>query len=358
MEENKQQSQVIDLRLVFKKLKARKRLFYKTWIITFVLSAVYIVSLPRYYRSEIRLAPEVDNGMGGGALSSLASSFGFNLGGLQTTDAISPMLYPDLMEDNGFVAEIFKIRVKDIEGEIDTTYYAYLNNYQKKAWFMYPILWAKKLLPKAEERKKAANGKFDPYYLSKREDELAEMVRNNIQLNFNEKTCNISIKAKAQDPYISKTLADSVTKKLQEFITKYRTNKARIDYEYYQDIVSSAKRDYEKVRQKYGATADADMDVTMKSVELQITDLENDMQLKYNTYSTMCAQMEAAKAKVQERTPAFTVVKGADVPIKPAGPKRMLFVLFMLILVTMVTAGIIIRDDIFKIIEVRSKNNT
>jgi uncharacterized protein involved in exopolysaccharide biosynthesis len=86
------------------------------------------------------------------------------------------------------------------------------------------------------------------------------------------------------------------------------------------------------------------MDVTVKSVELRIADLENDMQLKYNTYSTMCTQLEAAKAKVLERTPVFTVIKGADVPIKPAGPKRMLFVAGMLLLTFIGTSAYILLD--------------
>jgi uncharacterized protein involved in exopolysaccharide biosynthesis len=56
------------------------------------------------------------------------------------------------------------------------------------------------------------------------------------------------------------------------------------------------------------------------------------MQLKFNTYSALSTQLQQAKAKVQERTPAFTLLKGAEVPIKPAGPKRMIFVLAMTIL--------------------------
>ena len=64
-------------------------------------------------------------------------------------------------------------------------------------------------------------------------------------------------------------------------------------------------------------------------------DMENDMQLKYNTYSTLNTQLQAAMAKVQENTPAFTTLTNATVPIKPAGPKRMIFVAFMLILATL-----------------------
>ena len=49
---------------------------------------------------------------------------------------------------------------------------------------------------------------------------------------------------------------------------------------------------------------------------------------------------------MQERTPAFTLLKGASVPVKPAGPKRMLFVLGMLIMVTFGGIVYIIKDDI------------
>jgi LPS O-antigen subunit length determinant protein (WzzB/FepE family) len=83
--------------------------------------------------------------------------------------------------------------------------------------------------------------------------------------------------------------------------------------------------------------------------------MENDMQLKFNAYSTINTQLEAAKAKVQERTPAFTMLKGASVPIKPAGPKRMLFVIFMLAVATLATTTYILRCDILKIIELREK---
>ena len=61
------------------------------------------------------------------------------------------------------------------------------------------------------------------------------------------------------------------------------------------------------------------------------------MQLKYNTYSTLNTQMEQAIAKVQEKTPVFTVIKGASVPLKPSAPKRMVFIALMVILSWVVT---------------------
>ena len=62
----------------------------------------------------------------------------------------------------------------------------------------------------------------------------------------------------------------------------------------------------------------------------------------------MVAQYQAAKAKVQERTPAFTVIKGAAVPIKATGPKRMLFVLGICFITIIVLCIYSIKDLIIK----------
>ena len=59
-------------------------------------------------------------------------------------------------------------------------------------------------------------------------------------------------------------------------------------------------------------------------------------------------QYQAAKAKVQERTPAFTVIKGAAMPIKPSGPKRMIFVLGMVVVAFIILCIYSVIDLIIK----------
>ena len=311
--------------------------------IVFVLSCFYIVSIPRYYTSETKLAPEMENSGAGGTLSSIAASFGFDISDMQTSDAITPLLYPDLMEDNAFVVSILNIKVVNIDGDIKTTYHDYLKNFQEKAWWSYPINWLKSLLPKKEDPV-GNKGKFDAYHLSKNEDDILNSARDNINISIDKKTGVITINTKAQDPLICKTLADSIKDKLQVFITEYRTNKARVDYEYYKQLTAEAKQDYERMRQRYGAFIDGNVNIALQSVRLKAEEMESEMELKLNNYNTLNSQMLAAKAKVQERTPAFTVVKGAAVPIKPAGPKRMIFVALMLFFATIVISIYSIRD--------------
>lgn len=334
----------INLRAIFKYILSNKNKYILPIILVFAFSCIYIFSLPRYYTSSIMLAPETESSGTNSALGSLASSFGFDLGNGQTSDAISPLLYPDLMKDNGFVSTLFNIHFEIPDKHQTVSYFEYLKSYQKYAWWNKAISFVTNLLKKKPAESPKAT--FDPYHLSRTEDQVAGLVRSKINISINKKTNIISINVEDQNPIICRVIADSVMLRLQDFITEYRTNKARIDMLYYEALTDSAKSEYDKAVKLYGRYADANQNVVLQSYRSKISDLENNIQLKYTTYTTLNTQLQAAKAKVQERTPAFTVIKGAEVPIKPAGPKRMIFVFSMLILTVLATTVYLLRREI------------
>jgi len=344
MENDNKKPAPIDLGKIFKTLWKKKKYFFIILPIVFILSCVYIFSKPRFYKTEMKLAPELNNNKSlGGSLGSIASSFGFDLDKLQGSDAITPLLYPELMEDNGFVYSLWNIPVADKADTLHTTYYDYLAKYQKYAWWE-PTTEAIKQFFSKEETGIPGTGKsgssgFNPYKLTKKQNDVTDAIKGKIKISFDKKTYVITVSVTDQDPVICKTLADTVAKKLQRFITDYRTSKARIDVVHYQKLSDKAMAEYTAIRDKYVRFADANTDVILESVKAKLEDMENDMQLKYNTYTTVQTQLQLAKAKVQEQTPAFTIIKGAEVPIKPAGPKRMLFLLAMMIVSTLVISG-------------------
>lgn len=346
MDTNKKTAEIIDLRVIVKMILAKKKLFFKVLPVVFVLSCIYILGIPRTYTSSISLAPELGSAMSGtSTLGSIASAFGFDLSDMQTSDAITPLLYPDLMNDNGFVTGLFNIQVQTLDGEIKTTYHDYLKLHQKQNIWTLPLNWLKNLIPAKDDGKGAATT-FNPYHLSKSENDVAEAVRNSISFSVDKKTGVISISTSAQDPLVCKTLADSVQARLQLFITDYRTSKARIDYEYYKELTDEAMNDYLVVRQKYGHLSDANTNVVLRSMDLELEDLENDMQQKYTAYTTFNTQLQAAKARIQERTPAFTVIQGASVPLKAAKPKRMIFVAGMVFFAFIVVVVYALKDEL------------
>ena len=330
---------VINLRLIVKKIKEHKLLYFITLLVAFVLSVYIILCVPRYYTTDIKLAPEVESSSSSGAIGSLASSLGFDMSQLKSSDAITPLLYPELMEDNKFIVDLFSIQIQTIDGK-RYSYFDYLANRQKEPWWS--TILGKKEGPLKVDIK-------SPYYLNKMQDKVVEAIRSNISLKVDSKDGVITIATTAQDPLTCKILADSVSNVLKRHITAYRTDKARKDVAYYKQLVGEAKASYERSRQIYASYSDANQDVILQSVQSKIEDLENDMQLKFNTYSNAKNQYDAARAKLQEKTPVFTVLKGASVPIKPAGPKRMIFVLVMELLTSIILTIWVLRKDISKI---------
>ena len=326
MEKDDKKLSVIDLAVLFRKMKENKKAYFITLPIVFILSCLIIICVPRTYSTTTTMAPEISNNSNTSSLADLATSFGIDISKIEGVDAISPLIYPDLMNDNGFVAKLFNIKIQTYNNEIKTTYYNYMKYHQKRAWWDLVICSFRKIFNTKKENKKAI---FDPYQPSQIDEAIMEKIRNNITIAIDKKNGTISISVTDQDAFVCKTLADSTRSYLQKYITEYRTSKARRDVEYYKKLTQEAKIKYQKVRQLYGSYSDANVDVILESFKSKTEDLENEMQLKFNTYSALNNQLQTAQAKLQERTPAFTTIQGASVPTKPSGPKRMIFVLAM-----------------------------
>ena len=350
MKESNPQS--FNLRAAWQRIKKRKTLFATVLVITFILSCVYIVPIPRVYNSSVTLAPEVSNAASGGSLASMASSFGFDLGSLSGDDAVYPMLYPDVMSSNEFIVSLFNIKVTSAKGDISTDYYTYLTkHYKQSPWdkgkkAVKGLIGA--LLPHDNAPGRGTPGRPDPFMLSREEDELVNGVRGLIKCSVDKKTEIITISVSDQDRLICATLADSVRVRLQKWITDYRTKKARTDLQYYHELAEEALKDYDRKSRSYASYADSHVDNVLAMGNVQETKLENEMQTAFGIYEQYKKQEQFYEGEVQKNTPAFVVIKEATVPVKPSAPKRMIFVLAMMFFAAAVTAFIVCRDLIFK----------
>lgn len=350
MEENNIEKKSIDLHEVFNIIRNSKKKFLILWCIVFVLSCVWVFPQPRYYTCEVSLAPESGGEDLGGGLASIASSFGFNLGGVGGNDAIYPTLYPDLFESPSFIVPLFDIQVRTLDGTIETDYHTYLKKHQQKNVLTEPFMKAKKWISDMfETPRPGVGGKdgYDPFHLSVEDFKLVGKIQDKITCSNDKKTDVTTIVVEDQDPLVCALLADSVRCRLQDFIIKYRTQKARQDIAYYQQLADSAQAEYEAASLVYSQFVDSHINTKLQSYQQQASDLESVKDLKHQTYVAMCTQLQACRAKLQEKTPAFTILKSATVPIKPAGPKRMIFVAGMLILSSIIYAIWVARKEIF-----------
>ncbi len=351
--ENNNGQKIIDLKKIFNTIWEKKKTFYRVWAWTFVLSCIWIFPQPRYYVSSVALAPEM-NGEDPGSLSSIASSFGFNIGGMTGQDAIYPELYPELFESPEFVVGLYSIQIqtKKKEGEetIKTDYYTYMRKYQKQNILKWPFNWVKKQITSLFEKDEPATASIsgiNPFMMNRKDYDLMTAVMSKISCAVDKKTNVITISVTDQDPLVSATMADSIKTHLQDFIIRYRTSKAKEDVAHYQQMRDSAEADYIKSMEAYSRYCDTHMNTTLQTFQSERDKLESDLDIKQNTLTAMETQLQTTKVKLQEKTPAFTTLKSATVPVKPAGPKRMIFVAMMLVLSSIVLSVWLTRKDIF-----------
>lgn len=309
--------------------KYRKR-YFLIMPLVFLVSSVFIIGFPRYYTAHAEIIPESSKSSGlslPGNLSSLASLAGVNMSSLNgSDDAIQPELYPSIFNSTTFLADLASIEVQPRDGE-RMTFYHYMAYEQKSSWWTYPIEWLK---GSADEH--ADTVAINPHKLTRDQDLIFKSIKKSLDCKIDKRTGLISLSTLTQDPEVAAQLADSVMAKLQTYIIEYRTRKARVDVDYMSRIYTEAQAEYRKAQDAYAHFVDTHQDLVLSRYKVEEERLENEVQLAYAVFSQAAQQQQLALAKLQERTPAFSIIQSAVVPIKPAAPKRMVFVAGMLVL--------------------------
>ena len=344
----------IDIIALFSRVLSNWKLLLKFAGTGAVVGVIIALSIPKTYKAEVSLAPELSSGGKGLSdnLADMAANFGIEIGGKSSMDAIYPELYPDVFSSTDFIMKLFDVPVRLKDDDRPRSYLTHVTQDNKIPFWEYP----KNLISELLEEKDPVGGHAsvkDRYKITRTEAEICRGIRGCILCSIDKKTSVINISVTDQDPLVATIMADTLQKRLQEYITSYRTNKACIDYEYYKKLAAVAKQDYEKARQRYASTSDANSNVALKSVELYLEDMENDMQLKFNTYSALNNQLQAAKAKVQERTPAFTIIQRPIMPFKASSTPRSVIVILFVIMGCILDAMWVLFGD--KIIRMKKR---
>lgn len=158
--------------------------------------------------------------------------------------------------------------------------------------------------------------------MSKKESQKIESLKQKITATIDKKTSMTTVTVTMQNPKIAAVVADSVVKKLQEYIINYRTSKAKEDCIYLEKLFKERQQEYYIAQKEYANYIDSHDDIILQSVRAEQERLQNDMSLAYQVYSQVANQLQVARAKVQEEKPVFAVVEPAVVPLNPSGVSK------------------------------------
>lgn len=330
MQSKKQLLKEADLVQLVAKLLSKWKFIFKVTVCFMILGVVMAFSMIKKYTAEIVVAPESSSSsLMSSGLGSLASMVGFDMGSMGGDDAIYPLLYPDIVQSLPFLSSLFDVNVKSFDGEVDTTYYYYMSKMQKKSWVGYikaapkkMMTWAKNLIDPTVQT--GDPSLFDPYNLSEKQMNMIDKLNGSINIFVDKKTNVITVSYTDQDPLIAATMVDTIMCRLQERITDYRTKKAMADCAYIEKLYMESKIEYEKAQEEYATYVDRNRNVTQERFLVEKERLESDKDLKNTLYTQWAQQLQLAKAKVQEYTPAFTTLKPAAVPALPSTMRKLM----------------------------------
>ena len=328
----------IDLMDLLRKIIGIRKKIYKAAGIGLIIGVIVAISIPKQYTVEVTLSPEMGNNKGGG-LSGLAASFlgsGVSMG--DGTDALNASLSADIVSSTPFLLELSNMKVP-VSGSEKISLSSYLDE-ESSPWWSYVIGFpgmviggVKSLFIEDEDESifldKASQGTIE---LSKKESQKIESLKKKIVASVDKKTSMTSVTATFQDSKVAAVVADSVVKKLQEYIIDYRTSKSKEDCLYLEKLFKERQQEYYEAQRKYADYMDSHDNIILQSVRTEQERLQNDMSLAYQVYSQVASQLQVARAKVQEEKPVFAVVEPAVVPLYPSGTSRKVYVLAFIFL--------------------------
>ena len=350
----------IDIMELISKLWKRRSFIIKWCIAGAIIGLVAGFSIPKTYKAGVTLAPELQQKTSSG-VSSIASMMGVNLN--NSVDAINAEMFPDVVHSTPFIYELFDLPVtfERKDSVITTSLLEYMKEYQKSPWwtpimnFPFKVLgWCIDLVKPDEEEEESGEVVLNPTNLPKKERKVIRYFTENIMVNVDMKSLKTEMSLQMQDPLVVATVMNAVTDNLKDYMSDYRSSKARQDVENLEVICAQRKADYYKAQQAYAKYIDANKNVILQSANAERERLQQEMNLAYQVYSQVATQLEGARIQAEQAKPVFVIINPVTVPIRKAAPsKAKMLLIFTFLTGFIASAWVLFGDEYWK----KLKNN-
>lgn len=258
----------INLSSVFISLKKEYKIILSTVILFPIIGVFYILNTPKEYTSIGKIMPEisykVSNGMGG--LYEILKKYN-NSVDLYNTEITSTELYGEILKTKDFYDYLLTEKVKTInDKKISFKSYCDYNLQNKNSFF--------------------GNGNSDSTANSKMKHYSIQDIQKRIVVNAVKKNSIILVAVKMPDPSVAADIANSTITYLIDYITKYRTEKARQELQFIENL---QKKNLEDSSKNEAFTKEMQNNLSASTIQMKI--------------------------KIQEDTPIFQVLEKAQIPV-------------------------------------------
>lgn len=283
----------------------------------------YSTTLREEFTSQGKILPELSGRSSRlGNLSGLASLAGIEIGGVETTEAIRPDLYPNIIESAPFFLDLLKHTITTKDNKRVTFEKFYHDTFEKNF----------------KEKEKIANeASANPngyLVLDTKNEARIKSLKQRIVVAIDKKSFVILITVKMPDPVVAAEVASFTMKYLTQYVTSYRIEKARKDMDFLAQRVNEAKGKFYTNQTKKANYSDQFQlsTIRMQSADVQRERIESEYRMSSTFYNELLKKYEESKIKVQQETPIFKVLEPPIVPTRKSAPVKSIIILEFLAL--------------------------
>ena len=159
--------------------------------------------------------------------------------------------------------------------------------------------------------------------ITKKKEALVKELSARIVTSFDRKTGVITVSSRMPDPVVAAAVTNISLQYLKEYVTTYRTDKARKQVGFLSEQLAEAKRRYQGAENNLAAYRDRNRYLALNTAKIEEQRLQADFLLAQSVYNDLSKQYEQAKIRVEEETPVFKILEPARIPLKKSEPKRL-----------------------------------
>jgi len=322
----------IDLLALAKTIWNGRKIIIKFILIAGILGLFIAIFSPKEYTATTTIVPQTSsssNKLGG--LSSLAAMAGFNIDAASSGDALSPMVYPQIVSSVPFQLDLMNTQFTFAEVGHPVTLYEYYAEIKKpgilslvaKYTIGLPGVIISALKGEPKESTLSIGGNInEPIRLTTKQNSIRKLLGTNVSLTLDSKQGYITLQASFPEALLSAQVADQARELLQKYITRFKTEKASNKLAFIEGRYEEKKKDFEKAQQNLARYRDQNRNVSSMVARTDEERLQGEYTIALNVYNELAKQLEQAKIQVKEETPTFSVVQPAVVPAQKSKPKR------------------------------------
>lgn len=340
MNNRKTNSSKEDYKFLFRYVKgflATKKIIFRILIVSLILGILTIIFTPKTYSSRVTFISQSsgDSNRDGGLKSFVSLLSGGSKA--TTTQADLPLyLYPKLVKSLNFQRKLYDTPI-EVKG-LDTTmtYKEYFLNVESKN-LKAKILKYTIGLPKlifGDNNKINTTLKIDSLeYVNTTEKKLINSLNEKVTFVIDELDGTLEIVVSVDNqPVAAAQMAQSAHKLLQDEVIRFRIAKAKEKFDFIEKQYEQKKILFQEAQRRLASYSDRNLYNNTQSSLIRKKQLEEESTLLYSIYSNLEQQLLTQSIKIQEDTPAFTVINPAVVPSKTDNKSKIMVLLIFVAL--------------------------